>query len=231
MFWAKSQCWKYIFFVIFYDVVTLQVDVPETAQYWLGFDYLSYDESVLPVGLAMTVDGEYPYYECRNLELETTWIGDGEKSVDRYGNEIVTVPDKLIQWERKYLSDSSYRRSRPLTLELEAGSHEIRLTVNEGNFLLGGLVLTAPEQIPEYTGSQKAEGGELIEIQGEDFTYRNDSAIHGIAEYDTSLYPYEIKDTVLNTIDSDSFVSAGQTVPFLPAYSFTVSCKAYSWSA
>lgn len=196
------------------DVVTLNVDVPQTAQYYLGFDYLSYDESVLPVGLAMTVDGEFPYYECRNLEFETTWIQGSEKSYDRYDNEIVTVPDKLIQWERKYISDGSYRRSRPLTLELEAGSHEIQLTINEGNFLLGALVLAAPEQIPAYTGSQKAEGQELIEIQGENFTYRNDSAIHGIAEYDTSLYPYEVKDTVLNTIDSDSFTSAGQKVTY-----------------
>lgn len=196
------------------DIVTLNVDVPETAQYYLGFDYLSYDESVLPVGLAMTVDGDFPYYECRNLEFETTWVQNGEKSYDRYDNEIVTVPDKLIQWERKYLSDGSYRRSLPLTLELEAGSHEIQLKVNEGNFLLGALVLAPPEQIPAYTGSQKAEGQELIEIQGEDFTYRNDSSIHGIAEYDTSLSPYEIKDTVLNTIDSDSFVTAGQKVTY-----------------
>ena len=196
------------------DVVTLQIEVPQTAQYYLGFDYLSYDESVLPVGLAMTVDGEFPYYECRNLEFETTWVQSGEKSYDRYDNEIVTVPDKLIQWERKFLSDSSYRHSRPLTLELEAGSHEIRLQVNEGNFLLGALLLAAPEQIPAYGGSQKAEGQELIEIQGEDFTYRNDSSIHGIAEYDTSLWPYEVKDTVLNTIDSDSFVSAGQKVTY-----------------
>ncbi len=196
------------------DVITLQIEVPQTAQYYLGFDYLSYDESVLPVGLAMTVDGEFPYYECRNLEFETTWVQSGEKSYDRYDNEIVTVPDKLIQWERKFLSDSSYRHSRPLTLELEAGSHEIRLQVNEGNFLLGALLLAAPEQIPAYGGSQKAEGQELIEIQGEDFTYRNDSSIHGIAEYDTSLWPYEVKDTVLNTIDSDSFVSAGQKVTY-----------------
>lgn len=197
------------------DTITLNVDVPETAQYYLGFDYLSYDESVLPVGLAMTVDGDYPYYECRNLEFETTWVQNGEKAFDRYDNEIVTVPDKLIQWERKYLSDSSYRHSRPLTLELEAGSHEIRLTVNEGNFLLGALVLAAPERIPAYSGSHKAEGEQLIELQGEDFTYRNDSAIHAIAEYDTSLYPYEVKDTVLNTIDSDSFATAGQKVTYM----------------
>ena len=99
-------------------------------------------------------------------------------------------------------------------LELEAGSHEFRLAVNEGNFLLGGLALSAPAQIPEYAGGQKAEGEELIEIQGEEFTYRNDSSIHGVAEYDTSLSPYEVKDTVLNTIDSDSFVSAGQKVTY-----------------
>ncbi len=205
------------------DTVKLTVKVPETAQYYLGFDYLSYDDSVLPVGLSMTVDGEFPFYECRNLEFETTWVQIGETSVDRYGNEIVMVPDKLIQWERKFLSDGSYRRSLPLCLELEAGTHEIELNVLEGNFLLGGLVLSAPTEIPEYTGSQAASGGELISIQAEEFTYRNDSAIHAIAEYDTSLEPYEVKDTVLNTIDSDSFTSAGQKV----TYSFNVEKAGY----
>ncbi|MBQ9140937.1 MAG: extracellular solute-binding protein [Lachnospiraceae bacterium] len=205
------------------DTVKLTVKVPETAQYYLGFDYLSYDDSVLPVGLSMTVDGEFPFYECRNLEFETTWIQIGETSVDRYGNEIVMVPDKLIQWERKFLSDGSYRRSLPLCLELEAGTHEIELNVQEGNFLLGGLVLSAPVEIPAYTGSQAASGSELIPIQAEEFTYRNDSAVHAIAEYDTSLEPYEVKDTVLNTIDSDSFASAGQKV----TYSFNVEKAGY----
>lgn len=205
------------------DTVKLTVKVPETAQYYLGFDYLSYDESVLPIGLSMTVDGEFPFYECRNLEFETTWVQIGETSVDRYGNEMVMVPDKLIQWERKFLSDGSYRRSLPLCLELEAGTHEIELNVMEGNFLLGGLVLSAPTEIPEYTGSQVASGSELISIQAEEFTYRNDSAVHAIAEYDTSLEPYEVKDTVLNTIDSDSFTSAGQKV----TYSFNVEKAGY----
>jgi len=205
------------------DTVKLTVKVPETAQYYLGFDYLSYDDSVLPVGLSMMVDGEFPFYECRNLELETTWVQIGETSVDRYGNEIVMVPDKLIQWETKYLSDGSYRRSLPLCLELEAGTHEIELDVLEGNFLLGGLTLAAPVEIPEYTGSQTASGSALIPIQAEEFTYRNDSAVHAIAEYDTSLDPYEVKDTVLNTIDSDSFTSAGQKV----TYSFNVEQAGY----
>ena len=60
----------------------------------------------------------------------------------------------------------------------------------------------------------KADGKELITIQGEDYTTTNDSAIHGVAEYDTSVDPYQAKDTVLNTLDSDSFSTAGQKVTY-----------------
>lgn len=196
------------------DRAVFTLEVPQTAQYYLGLDYLSYDDSVLPIGLSMTVDGEYPFYECRNLEFESTWVQQGEKSYDRYNNEIVTVPDKLIRWETKYVSDGSYRRSRPLAIELSAGTHTVELQVLEGSFLLGALLLAAPEEIPAYAGSQAAPGQELISIQAEEFSYRNDSAVHGVAEYDTSLDPYEVTDTVLNTIDSDSFSEAGQRVTY-----------------
>ena len=206
-----------------YDNVTFTVEVPETALYFVGLDYLSYDESVLPIGLSMTVDGEFPFYECRNLEFETTWVGKGEKSFDRYDNEIVTVPDKLIQWERKFISDGSYRRSRPLAMELTAGTHEFSMTVLEGQFLLGSIVLSAPEEIATYAGSEAASGSEFIEIQAEEFDYRNDSAIHAVVEYDSSLTPYEVTDTVLNTVDSDSFKDAGQKI----TYNFDVKTAGY----
>lgn len=194
------------------DTVTLAIEVPEDGQYFLLFDYLSYDESILPVELSMQIDGAYPFYECRNLEFETTWQQDAEPSYDRYDNEVVTVPNKVIRWEEKYLTDASYRHSSPLALELAAGRHEVTLSVNEGNFLLGNLTLAAPFEVAAYTGAEKAEGGALIEIEGEDFLYSNSSSVHGVAEYDTSLQPYQVSDTVLNTIDSDSFGSAGQQV-------------------
>lgn len=205
------------------DEITFTIEVPQTALYEVHFDYLSYDESVLPIGVSFQVDGGYPFYECRNLKLETTWVSKGEKSYDRYGNEIVTVPDKLIQWEQKALGDGSYRYAGALPLELEKGTHEITLGVSEGAFLLGAVMLTAPEQVAEYTGSETASGDELIELQGEDFTYRNDSSIHAVAEYDTSLNPYEVTDTVLNTIDSASFADAGQRV----TYRFTAPKSGY----
>jgi ABC-type glycerol-3-phosphate transport system substrate-binding protein len=196
------------------DVVTVSVEVPETALYWIGFDYLSYDSSILPIEMSFTVDGEYPFYEARNLELETTWVSDGETDVDRYGNEVVTLPTKSIQWEHKQLNDSSYRHSEPLLVELEKGEHVFEMTVSEGTYLLGNITLEAPEHVAAYTGSETAEGDALITIEAEDFYERNDSSIHATGEYESAITPLSAKETVLNTVDEDSFSEAGQTITY-----------------
>ncbi len=208
------------------DESTLTVDVPKDGIYFVNFDYISYDESVLPVEFSMKVDGAFPFYECRSLKFESTWKPN-EPAYDRYDNEVVTVPTKQVQWESKYLMDSSYRHARPLALELTAGKHELTINVNEGNFLLGNISLCAPFETPEYTGSETAEGAELIPIQGEDYAYTNDSSIHSVVEYDTSIDPYETSDTVLNALDSDSFASAGQRV----TYEFEVEKAGYYYIA
>lgn len=205
------------------DTATFTIDVPESGQYYYRFDYLSYDESMLPIELAMKVNGEYPFYEARHLVFETTWISKAEKSYDRYDNEIVTIPTKKIQWETKYLMDASYRHDTPLILELEKGQNEVSLEVSEGSLLLGNMYLERISEIPEYTSSKEAAGDELITIQGEDFTYRNDSSIRAVAEYDTAVSPFNTTDTRLNTIDRDSFKDAGQKV----TYEFPVSKAGY----
>ena len=144
------------------DNVVLSVDVPKTAQYVLRFDYYSYDDSILPIELSMKINGAYPFYEARRVLLETTWISDDEKSFDRYGNEIVSLPNKLKQWESKYFKDASYFHADPLVLELEEGKNEISLSVSEGSLLLGNMYLEAIKDLPEYKGSQAAVGDQII---------------------------------------------------------------------
>ena len=195
------------------DSITLTLDVPVSGRYVMSFDYLSYDESILPVEMGMKIDGSYPFYEARSMRFETTWVSDGV-DVDRYGNEIVSLPDKLIQWEHKEVMDASYRYSDPLLVEFTQGEHEITLNIQEGTILLGNISLSAPAQVPEYTGSQKAEGKELIVIEAEDFYQRNDSSIHATGEYGSSLSPLSATTTVLNIIDEDSFNEAGQMVSY-----------------
>lgn len=195
------------------DTVTLNIDVPVSGRYVMSFDYLSYDESILPVEMGMKIDGGYPFYEARSMKFETTWVSDGV-DVDRYGNEIVSLPDKLIRWEHKEVMDASYRYSDPLPVELTAGVHKLELNIQEGTLLLGNISLEAPGDVAEYAGSTKAEGNALITIEAEDFYQRNDSSIHAIGEYGSSLSPLSATTTVLNIIDEDSFNETGQTVSY-----------------
>ena len=209
------------------DNIELTVSVSKAGLYAVRFDYLSYDSSVLPVEFSMEVDGQFPFYECRNVELRSTWLPKAEPSYDRYNDEVVTVPDKAIQWESEYFRDSSYRHSEPLLIQLSAGEHVFGFDVKSGSFLLGSLTLTAPENVPEYSGSQTADGKEIIEIEAEDYYSVNESAVHAIAEFDTRVTPYKVTESELNTIDSDSFGTAGQTV----TYKFDVNTAGYYYIA
>lgn len=205
------------------DTIGLNVDVPETALYWINFDYLSNDDSILPIELSFKVDGEYPFYEARNLKFETTWITDGKADLDRYGNEIVTMPEKDKRWESKYLMDASYRYTEPLLVYLTEGSHNFEIAMGEGTVLLGNISLMAPTDVPEYEVPKEAPGENIIEIEAEDFFERNDSSIHAAGEYDSKLSPTSAKEKVLNILDGDSFKTAGQTI----TYQFNVTAPGY----
>lgn len=203
------------------NVFTLAVVAPEDGCYALLFDYYSYNadmepdlQSVLPDRLAMMVDGAYPFYECRNVRLDAAWLRAAEPSYDRYDDEMVALPRKAARWERGYLTDSTFRRTRPLLVELTRGEHLLTFTVDEGTFLFGGVTLCAAPVIPAYAGSPKAEGDALIVIQGEHFTSANDSSVHAVMEYDVAVEPYEVDHARMNTIDSDAFDTAGQAVTY-----------------
>lgn len=197
-----------------HDSGIVTVDAPETARYYINLDYLDAGSSVLPLELSLKVNGEYQFYELRDLEFEAAWKDPAESSYDRYGNQIVPVPDKVVDWENKYISDSSYRHSQPLAIELQKGANELEFTMIEGTMLLGNLYLAKEPAIAEYTGSKKAEGSNLISIQAEAMTERNASSIRAACEFDIDLDPYEVETKTLNTIDNASFKDAGQKVTY-----------------
>lgn len=197
-------------------------DVPQSAVYYMNFDYLANSESILPVEAGIMVNGEYPFYEMRQQKLESQWTSNPDqwtlaprKVYDSYGNEVVSMPDKIYDWQNKYIQDSTYRYTQPLGIELQQGRNTITIELNEGTLLLGNLTLTAKPQVPEYTGSEAAAGDGFIEIQAEDFLYRNDSGIHAACEFDPDLYPYQAAKRVMNTVDAASFGQGGQEITYL----------------
>lgn len=205
------------------DKIPFNISVPEDGRYIIGFDYLDYGESILPAEISLMVNGDHPFYEAMRIVLESTWIHKEQVSLDRYGNQIVTVPDKLIQWENKYISDGSYRHSMPFEIELKKGDNEFIIQVSEGEFYLGNFYISGKEELASYSKAMAMDGKEVIVIEGEDMLYRNDSSIRPVNEYDTFLTPYSTDKKVLNVIDSASFNNAGQKV----TYTFNITTPGY----
>lgn len=198
--------------------IELELNVVADGIYYMCFDYLADSDTILPVEAQFMIDGDFPFYEMRQQVLESQWSTPQQKSYDSYGNEVVGIPDKVYEWQNKYIMDSTYRYSGPLGIELTKGRHTVTVTLKEGTLLLGNFKLTAKPQVEAYTGSERAEGDGFIEIQAEDFTYLNASSIHATCEYDPNLYPYQAGNRIMNTVDSTSFSEGGQQI----SYQFTV---------
>jgi ABC-type glycerol-3-phosphate transport system substrate-binding protein len=200
----------------------ITVHAPETALYYIGLNYSTTAENVLPTQLEMKVNDEYPFYELRNLIFESRWETPGEIPVDKYGNEIVPQPSKVIEWQQKFIGDSSYRNSDPFLIALQKGANDITLGIIEGDIYIQSLILSSQEELSDYTNENVA-GKEFIVVEGESVTYKNDSSIRSGALYNLDLTPYRSDKRVLNYLDSDSFKKPGHEVE----YTFEVEASGY----
>lgn len=197
------------------DQVTLNIDVPEEGSYCVAFDYNAYSDSILPVELSMQVNDEYPYYELRRLLFENTWVMLEETSLDRYGNEIVSIPEKMPGWQTKQIVDASFRWSEPLLVPFKKGMNTIKLQVEEGAILIGEMTLSAPKKdYQPYVEVGSVEGNNLIVIEAEQVNYRNDSSIRAGSEFDVDLSPYNTYTRVLNMLDGAAFKVPGQRIDY-----------------
>ena len=205
------------------DEVKLNLEVEKSGVYYLSFDYYDYSESVLPVEFSLKVNEEYPYYELRSILLESNWRNNEEIAIDRYGNQIVSMPTKIYEWNQKKIHDASYRHSEPLGIFFNKGMNTLTIKVEEGSFLLGNLTLSSAATSLTAYEPATASGDQLITIEAEQMYQRNDSSIRARSEFNVDLTPYNTTKRVLNLLDGWSFKSPGQRVD----YKFTVEESGY----
>lgn len=206
------------------DEVHLDIEVEQAGTYLFEIDYNHYTDSILPVEASMKVNGTYPYYELRQLLFENAWLSPEKISLDRYGNEIISMAEKKEGWQSKAILDSSFRWSEPLMIYLDKGNNTITLSLEEGSLLMGDISLSAPaKEYPVYKKGEEAKGEELLILEAEQMTYRNDSAIRAASEFDVDLVPYDTYKKVLNILDGNAFKVPGQKVE----YSFDVKEAGY----
>jgi len=197
-----------------HDRIDLYLEVAQAGVYNLAFDFFDVRDSVLNIEFALRVNGDFQYQELRRLQFSTNWINVGEIALDRFGHEIVPTPIRVFEWNQQLLLDSSYRHSEPLGIFLEAGLNILTLEVGEGEFLLGDLILSAPgRDLPTYQ-SGIVNGNQMITIEAQEMTRRNDSSIRAGAEFNVDLSPFDNSKRVLNHVYGWSFRLPGQRIDY-----------------
>lgn len=194
--------------------VTVDLEVPQDGLYGLRLRYYDATENILPVVLAIQVDGAYPFYEMRNQQYLSHWIyEEAEFPLDRYGNQIVPQSQKKHQWEESQLWDVSGLINGELYLELTKGSHTLTFQCSQSEMLLQSISLT-PVQEVQYADTGRPSGNSFYVYEAEAFAWKNDSAIRPAGEYNPDLSPYSSSKSVLNVLDGESFGTGGQSVTY-----------------
>lgn len=209
------------------DSVTLHVNVANDVFGYLVIDYAMTGNNILDNIYTLMVDGAYPYIECEALMLDSLWTMASENALDRYGNEVVTMPEKSYERLSGRLKDKASLYNKGMGLYLTSGDHEITITCKDGPFTVYGLRLES-EIIPQQQAQGQPIGNALISLEAEQVPMRNNPNIRPAADYDMSLSPYSSDKKVINYIQDTSGVnvSYGRAGDIL-TYTFTVEQEGY----
>lgn len=181
------------------------------------FTYAMTGGNILDNGYTLLLDGRLPYQECSTLTLDSLWTQSGSFGKDRYGNEVVSMPEKSYAQTTCRMMGKAGMYAQGMGLYLTAGSHELTITCVEGPFRLDAIALAG--EIPIVEAERGALSGEsLITLQAEQVPVRNNPNIRPAADYDMRLSPYSNGKKVINYLEDTSYKYPGDRL----IYTFTV---------
>ncbi len=181
-----------------------------------GYPVFSYEmtgSNILDNVFSLSVDGEYPYEELSSLTLDSIWRQSGSFEKDRYGNEVVSMPEKSYDLTACRLIGRDGMDAMGMGIFLEKGEHTFTVICREGPFKIYEVALEGEILVGE-DNQKSGEGRTLIEIQAECVPERNNPSIRPAASYDTGVTPYSSGKKVINYIEDVSYKYPGDRLMF-----------------
>lgn len=178
------------------------------------FTYRMLDATVLDNSYQLTLDGAYPYAECTALALDNWWATPETFSVDRYGNEVSPMPEKVYDWATQGLTGKEALYDDGMGLYLSKGEHTLRLTCREGPFEISNVSFVMPSEVKADVTGVTLSGSGQITLQAERAALRSSPNIRSAAIFNTSLTPYETSGKRINYIEDTSWKYAGDKLVY-----------------
>ena len=187
-----------------YQSVTYTADVTEEGKYafyinnhLLGSGFKDSEFVVDVDGVSLLERGKIRAYFKNSSE---------DFKVDSYGNEICPSQETITAWDYQGIYDYQYTSPLPYGFALTAGSHEITLSQIAGEEIaLADLSLRKLVEIKSYSDYKSEHinanaGYRLAEIEGEHFSYKNDTSPIPSNSPDINVTPYKTIEAMLNTL-------------------------------
>jgi len=207
------------------DVAIIAVEVPETGLYELGFDFRMPEPFYTIPTISLKVNGETLFNESSSLELEVAWEVEPlpeEKRYNRYGNEMLPRAISMQAWNRYIFDDYNSRTAGPYLFLLQAGENMLEFRAENLSIDIGSVIVRGASEhldyatyLAQHPKDYTATSGEMILIQGQDFSVKNDLEIKSSYYKDSAMTPYAYKHTVLNQLDGGSMSRGGSRVTYL----------------
>ncbi len=194
---------------------TWTVALSQPVIFTLTLEYQLYGDQTANTSVGVYVDGQLPYAEANQLELESVWYNEGFTiNSDEKGDHIRPTQVRHEGWHAMTLKDMY---GDAVQIYLDAGEHTLAIRNEDYGVYLHSLTLAAPVTVPAYESyvMGATDGGEdyFQLYEGELAQYKSDSMLYPI--YDRSspvTQPYSIENVLLNTIGGSNWSKSGQWI-------------------
>lgn len=201
---------------------SFNLDVEVSGLYEIYLDYYFASESINDVEGNFKINGDYPYYEARQVLFKSDWEMSSDIKTDRYGNEIIPNSSKVIKWyshqnNQGILYDGSRLYNGTFKGYFSEGENSLEISITSGSLYIGAIYLVQTKELEGYNSYINDYENETIIkeisiVEPEKISIKNDIGIRIYSDADPKSTPYETKNKKLNSIYLNSWNKSNQSV-------------------
>ncbi|MDR0292828.1 MAG: extracellular solute-binding protein [Oscillospiraceae bacterium] len=186
----------------------IPLDLPEAGVYRLALRYTLPNPSVLDAVFTLQTEQGAA---CATLSV--IWSdADTPYPADRYGNELNRGQSALDLFVSAAMKVQGSVGSEDILLFLPAGGSVLYIRPDTQEILLESVWVLREQSGGASDISGGAENGCLVMLEAENYTLKSDSFIRAKGVRDPALSPYDTYKRRMNTIDENSWKTAGQKI-------------------
>ncbi len=210
--------------------ITYRFAVETEGLYQLYLTYLPLAGRQLDLEISFLIDGEKPYDKAGSVTLYRQYAPQGEITRDSRGNDVRPRLKEVSAWQTVALADTASHYAEPYLVYLTKGEHALSLSMVAENMAIAQIKFSNPQTLPsyeEYMSVERAEDNASaapIVIQAENAALCSSQTLYPLSERaNLATQPSDPVKTRMNVIGGENWKEQGQWLE----WRFAVEKKGY----